>query len=196
MEEAKPANQSDHKRGDCADKFVDVRLHPQAPPKRSYAACHTDNKPMSLLCTLGTTKEPSVPQIRTRAYRDSDGVLQNFVGQLRQPGAHQLYRTKFNGVDNSNKLALSPGSCVGLTTKFENVRVFLAFLAMAETNAFLAYQQVHGLTSDQYSHSGWRQDVVEALLGQLDAAKGDTVVGEVAGVDGSASVPPEFDGHW
>ena len=136
MTEALPVHERELKRGDCAYKFVDVRLHPQAPPKRLYAALHTDNKPTIVLATTGTTEEPSLPQIRTRAYRDGDGVLHNFVGILRQPGVHQLYRTKFNGVDNFNKLALGPRSCVGLMTKFENVRVFLAFLAMAETNAF------------------------------------------------------------
>ena len=79
MKEALPADQRKHQRGDCAHKYVDVKLHAQAEPKRLYAACQTDSKPMSLLCTFGTDKEPCVPQKRTRAYRDSDGVLQNFV---------------------------------------------------------------------------------------------------------------------
>lgn len=199
MKEALPAHQKEHKWGDCADKFVDVRMHGNAPIKQLYAAFHTDNKPMSLLCTFGTIKEPAVPQIRNRLCRDSDGVLQNFVGTLRQPGSDPLYTNKFNGVDNLNKLALGPGSCVRLNTALEVVRVFFACVAMADTNAFLAYQQVNNLNSSQYSHSDWRPDLVEELLAECVRPKGVRVRQTTqTGVDHGhkVSIPEEYGPHW
>ena len=85
MKEAVPAHQKEHESGACM--YVDVCMHDNAPIKRLYVACHTDNKPMSLLFTFDTTKDPSALQGRTRAYLDSDGVPQNFVGALRQPNS-------------------------------------------------------------------------------------------------------------
>ena len=202
MAEALPVNQKEHQRGDCAFKYVDVRLQPQAPPKRLYAVLHTDNKPQSLLCTLGTSNQPAVPQIRRKPYRDSDGVLQNFVGILNQPGIHQLCRTKFNGVDNFNKLQLGPGSCVHLDTSFEAVRVFLAFFAMAETNAYLAYQQVNCNKSHDYSHSKWRMDLAALLLKEAEQLRGGAARADV-GEGGEpvdrghkVPIPAAFAPHW
>ena len=202
MAEALPINQKEHQRGDCAFKYVDVRLHPQAPPKRLYAVLHADNKPQSLLCTMGTSNQPSVPQIRRKPHRDSDGVLQNFVGILNQPGTHQLYRNKFNGVDNINKLALGPGSCVNLDTSFEAVRVFLAFFAMAETNAYLAYQQVNCNKSHDYSHSKWRMDLAALLLKEAERLRGGAARadlgegGEPVHHGHKIPIPADFALHW
>lgn len=73
-----------------------------------------------------------------RPYRDQiTGVLQTFDWVLHQPEVHKLYRTKFSGVDIFSKLASGPESCASLTTVHEEVRVFHAFIAMAETNLTL-----------------------------------------------------------
>ena len=91
MEEALPAGQREHVRGDQAFKYIDVKMHDHGPPKRVYAALHTDNKPI-LFCTTGSTSKPAQAQVRLRPYRDQvTGEKQRLVGELEQPMVHQLY---------------------------------------------------------------------------------------------------------
>ena len=95
------------------------------------------------------------------------GEMQRFVGELEQPMVHQLYRTKFNAVHVFNKLALCPNSCVGNGTYYEEFGAVLAFLAMAETNAYLAYMQLSGEDASSYSHTDYRWELVQALLDEV-----------------------------
>jgi hypothetical protein len=78
------------------------------------------------------------------------------VGELNQPVVHKLYRTRFNGVDILNRLAMGPGSCAQLKTDHMFLRLFDSFVSMAETNAYLAYIAYTGNTSRTYDHATWR----------------------------------------
>jgi hypothetical protein len=113
---------------------------PDNEPYWVYASGHRDVQPMLLCHTAGTSLDA---ETRDRVWRRQvGGVRRRAVFKLKQPDVHATYRSEFNAVDNFNKLALGPGTAqFAMRTMKWDRRVFFAMIAMAETNAYLAYMQ-------------------------------------------------------
>lgn len=96
-----------------------------------------------LLIHTTATSLPGAPRHRTIARFDKrTGQVRRNKYVLNQPDVHSKYRGMFWAVDRYNKLALGPGSVQYATyTKKWETRLFLAFIAMSETNAYLAHCQ-------------------------------------------------------
>lgn len=79
---------------------------------------------------------------------------------------HSVYRGSFWAVDRFNKLCLGPNSIQhSVHTHSWATRVFLALLAMAETNAYLIHN--HMLKRDglvPISHHTWKEELAKALI--------------------------------
>lgn len=77
-----------------------------------------------------------------------------------------MYRESFSRVDVFNKLALGPHSVhKAYSTKLWTFKVFLGFLSMAETNAYLAYKWRHRDNPDSIKpHLAWREDLAYLLI--------------------------------
>jgi hypothetical protein len=101
--------------------------------------------------------------MRRRVYMSEDGDLIRWQGKLEQPNVHCLYCSFFNAVDVHNKLAVGPRSVSGVCVGSLPLKLWLSFLAFAETNAYLLYARHHKLTSDQYSHADFKVDLEELL---------------------------------
>jgi hypothetical protein len=122
-----------------------------------------DKKPMTLLATAGSSREaPTV--MRRCVYMSEDGDLICLQGKLEQPNVHYLYRSFFNAVDVHNKLAVGPRSVSGVCVGSLPFILWLSFLGIAETIAYLLYARHHKLTSDQYSHAEFEIDLEKELL--------------------------------
>jgi hypothetical protein len=127
-------------------------------------AFHMDKKPMTLFATAGSSRK-APPVMRRRVYMSEDGDLICWQGKLEQPNVHYIYRSLFNAVDVHNKLPVGPRSVSGVCVGSLPLKLWLSFLAFAETNAYLLYARHHKLTSDQYSHADFKvfgEGVVDA----------------------------------
>jgi hypothetical protein len=78
------------------------------------------------------------------------GDMVRWEGEVRQPMIHAEYRTYFNAVDVHNKLALGPHSVCTIGANHLQLKIFLALLAMAETNAYLTYVNSKKLTFEVF----------------------------------------------
>lgn len=117
---------------------------------------------MSLVHTCGSLADG---EPRFRNFIRYDKVRKTVVRRryrLDQPQVHATYRDKFWHVDRFNKLALGPKSIqYVLKTNDWRVRMFLALLAISETNAWLlqnAMLERQGLTP--VSHVDFRAQLV------------------------------------
>jgi hypothetical protein len=123
---------------------------------------------MTLLGTTGSSDE--APLITRRCvYMNEFGDMVRWEGELRQPTIHAEYRTYFNAVDVHNKLALGPHRVCTIGANHLQLKIFLALLAMAETNAYLTYVDSKKLTSAKYSHGDFKTDLERGLLGRAAA---------------------------
>jgi hypothetical protein len=59
-----------------------------------------------------------------------------WTGELVQPNIHFIYRTFFNAVDVHNKVAVGPRSACSIGANNLLLKVWLASVAISETNAF------------------------------------------------------------
>jgi hypothetical protein len=169
------------------------------------AAFHMDKAPMTLLGTAGSSNEAPIVT-RRRVYMTQEGDLVHWVGKLEQPQIHAIYRTFFNAVDVHNKLALGPRSATAMCAKSLPLKIWLATLAMAATNAYLAYSKAAKLTSEDYSNSDFKTDLVQGLLecagrSSVQAQAGAEPEGRltratlVATADKRMTMPPGLRGH-
>jgi hypothetical protein len=174
-------------------------------------AFHMDKKPMTLLGTAGSSDEAPLVT-RCRVYMNEFGDMVRWEGELRQPMIHAEYRTYFNAVDVRNKLVLGPHSVCPVGANSLQLKIFLALVAMAETNAYLTYVDIKKLTSAEYSHGDFKTDLERGLLERaaavgagmregLGEAPRATTRGSVARVATGGSVqprtqmPPGLQGH-
>jgi hypothetical protein len=126
-------------------------------------AFHMDKQPMTLLSTAGSSDE--APLItRRRLYMNEFGDVVRWEGELRQPTIHAKYGTYFNAVDIHNKLALGPHSVCTIGANHLKLKILLALLTMAETNAYLRYVDSMNRTSAKYSHGDFKTDLERGLL--------------------------------
>jgi hypothetical protein len=136
---------------------------PQGGRKEATGAFRMGKQPMTLLSTAGSLN--ASPLItRRRDYINEFGDMVRWEGELRQPMIHAEYRISFNAVDVHNKLALGPHSVCTIGANFPQLKIFLALLAMAETNAYLAYVDSKKLTSAKYSHGDFKTGLERGLL--------------------------------
>jgi hypothetical protein len=118
---------------------------------------------LTLQGTAGSSDE--APLItRRRVYMNEFGDMVRWEGELRQPMIHAEYCTYFNAVDVHNKLALGPHSVCTIGANHLQLKIFLALLAMAQTNAYLTYVNSKKLTSAKYSHGDFKTDLERGLL--------------------------------
>lgn len=139
-----------------------VDIHGEARPV--FASVHMDSQPMSLVHTCSTSMTGK-QAIRTwRKY--VNGTVKRRKYTLEQPKVFQIYRSHYNAVDNFNKLALGPKSSqYAYRTPHWDRRVFMALLAMAETNAFLAYRALELRAGRRpMVHATWRRALSAVLI--------------------------------
>jgi hypothetical protein len=168
-----------HERDDRAYRQLELVINSRK--TRIVGAFHMDKRPMTLVGTLGSSNEAE-PVMRRRVYMTADGDLVRWVGELRQPNLHFIYRSFFNAVDVHNKLALGPRSVCSVGANHLLLKIWLAAVGIAETNAFLLYCKAKKLTSEVYSHGDFKLDLSRELLQRAAklAAESDTEV-EMAG---------------
>jgi hypothetical protein len=79
--------------------------------------------------------------------------------ELQQPEVHAAYRESFSRVDVFNKLALGPSSIQdSYQTRSWSFKFFLCCVAMAETNAYLAYKwRQRNSEETPMAHKAWRE---------------------------------------
>jgi hypothetical protein len=170
-------------------------------------AFHMDKRPMTLLGTTGSSKE-APPVMRRRLYMTDEGDLVRWTGELQQPFIHYIYRSHFNAVDVHNKLCVGPRSVCSVGGNFLLLKLWLAMVAIAETNAYLTYAKLKKLSSDQYSHPDFKIDLEQELLqrgqqtGQIakeeEFPRTRSLTEGVAtgvGVGKRMQMPPTFLGH-
>jgi hypothetical protein len=152
---------AEHKRHDRA--YRQLTMKGNGRNMAFTGAFHMDKKPITLLCTTGSSKE--VPVVtRRRLYMDADGDLVRWHGKLRQPDAHYICRSNFNAVDVYNKLATGPQSICSVGANSLVSKLFLSVDAFAETNAYLMYVKHHKLSWDEYNHSDFKVDLDRAMM--------------------------------
>jgi hypothetical protein len=88
-----------------------------------------------------------------------------YVG-LQRPNIHANHHTCCNAVDVHNTLALGPRSLSSVGGNHLLLTLWLAMVAIAETNAFLLYTRAKKLTSSEYSQGDFKLDLVNELLQQ------------------------------
>jgi hypothetical protein len=124
---------------------------------------------------------------------------------------HAEYRTYFNAVDVHNKLALGPHGVCTIGANHLQLKIFLAPLAMAETNAYPTYLDSKQLTSAKHSHGDFKTYLERGLLeraaammagareGLVDAPRATRgPVAQVAtgdSVQPRTQMPPGLQGH-
>jgi hypothetical protein len=127
---------------------------------------------------------------------------------LQQPFIHNNYRSYFNAVDVHNKLCVGPRSVCILGGNHLLLKLWLAMVAIAETNTYLTYAKLKKLSSDQYSHLDCRIDLEQELLrrGQQAGQSAEEEefprtrsstegVATRVGVGKRMQMPPTFHGH-
>jgi hypothetical protein len=162
------------------------------------AAFHMDKALMTLLGTAGSSSE--APEVmRSRIYRSAEGDLVHWTGILKQPNKHYIYRSYFNAVDIHNKLAIAPGSLCRIGARHLMLKLWLAVVAMHETNAHLTYCPSKRLASDKYCHGEFKIDLIDGLLklaNKLRVNSGNEEnQGPVTRNTSTAMMPPVFLGH-
>ena len=130
------------------------------------ASVHRDKQPMTLVHSCSSL-QPGPVRVRNFVKYDKKSktvVRRKFT--LEQPMVHSVYRGSFWAVDRFNKLCLGPNSIQhSVHTHSWATRVFLALLAMAETNAYLIHN--HMLKRDglePISHHAWKEELAKALI--------------------------------
>jgi hypothetical protein len=93
------------------------------------------------------------------------GDMVGWESELLQLMIHAEYRTCFNAVDVHNRLALGPRSVCTVDENHLHLKILLALVAIAETNAYLTYMDLKKLTSAQYSHGDLKMDLRAWLAG-------------------------------
>jgi hypothetical protein len=170
-------NRRTHERNDRA--YRELKLKVNGKEAMFTGAFHMDRRPMTLLATAGSSRE-APPVMRRRVYMSDDGDLVRWVGELQQPNVHYLYRSFFNAVDVHNKLSVGPRSVSSVCVGSLPLKLWLSFVAIAETNAYLLYARHHKLTSEQYCHADFKADLEKELLKR--AQEDAVAVEEEAGV--------------
>jgi hypothetical protein len=79
-------------------------------------------------------------------------------GKLQQPMIHSEYHSSFNEVDAPNKQASGTGSACSVGASNLPLKPFLALVAIAESNAYLAYMDAIEYISSEYSHGDLKRD--------------------------------------
>jgi hypothetical protein len=118
---------------------------------------------MTLLSTSGSSDEAPIVT-RRRVYMNELGDMVRWERELRQPMIHAENRTCFNAVDVHKRLELGPHSLCTVGANHLHLKIFLALVAIAETNAYLTYADLKKLTSAQYSHGDFKTDLGRCLL--------------------------------
>jgi hypothetical protein len=126
-------------------------------------AFHMDRAPMTLLGTTRSSQE-APPVMRRHVSMSDNGDMVRWVGELQQPNIHHIYRSHFNAVDVHNKMPVGPRSMCDVGLKSLPLKLWLALVAFAETNAYLMYVQHHKLSSEAYSHPDFKLQIERALL--------------------------------
>jgi hypothetical protein len=142
-----------------------------------FAAFHMDKQPMTLLGTAGSSEHAPLV-MRRRVYMNEFGDMVRWQGELHQPMIHAEYRSSFNAVDVHNKLALGPRSVCSVGASHLLLKIFLALVAIAETNAYLTYMDIKKLTSSEYSHGDFKRDLERGLLeraARVQAGQGEDI---------------------
>jgi hypothetical protein len=193
-----------------ARAYRQTTVHIEGKEVTFVAAFHMDKAPMTLLATTGSSGEAPLVT-RRRVYMNEFGDMVRWEGELRQPVVHAEYRSLFNAVDVHNKLALGPRSFCSVGANHLILKVFLALVGMAETNAYLTYMDLNKMSSTQYSHGDFKSDLERELLvhaakmgtgqEQEEGGAGPALRSAVADVAGGVNasrrmrMPPSFHGH-
>ena len=121
-------------RGDVRSFMVEIDGVPM------WATMHMDKAPLTLLHTTGILEEGE-PRYRVwSGYSKEVGRVVTRKYTLEQPEVAASYRSRFWTIDRFNKLALGPDSVAkAVKTKDWRIRIFMALVAMSETNAYLAF---------------------------------------------------------
>jgi len=159
-----------HQRNDRAYRQLQLQVNGKV--TTFVGAFHMDKRPMTLLGTAGSSDEAQ-PVMRRRVFMSEEGDLVRWTGELQQPNMHAIYRTFFNAVDVHNKLALGPRSVCSVGANHLLLKLWLAVVAIAETNAFLLYSRAKKLTTSEYSHGDFKLDLVHELLQQACKEEAD-----------------------
>jgi hypothetical protein len=126
-------------------------------------AFYMDRKPTTLLGTAGSSLgAPTV--MRCRVYMDSEGELVQWTGELNQPNIHFISRTFFTAVDVHNKLAFGPHSVCSIDANNLLPKVWLASVAISETNSYSTHSRDNNLTSDVSSHGDFKANLWNELV--------------------------------
>jgi hypothetical protein len=194
-----------HARNDRAYRQLSMQI--QGKSTIFTGAFHMDKRPMTLLGTTGSSKE-APPVMRRRLYMTDEGDLVRWTGELQQPFIHYIYRSYFNAVDVHNKLCVGPRSVCSVGGNHLLLKLWLAMVAIAETNAYLTYAKLKKLSSDQYSHPDFKIDLSQELLrrGQQTGQSAEEEefprtrsstegVATGVGVGKRMQMPPTFLGH-
>lgn len=169
----KVQREGEFERNQRAYAIIDINV--EGHKKRLQAAVHVDKQPMVLVATCGTSQDAE-EITRHRSYYDPDaGAVVKWTGQLQQPQIHELYRSNFNAVDLFNRLAFGPGSIgTGISTKSFELRLFLSTLAMAETNAYLAYISKNDIRCEDMPHREFKYKLAMECINRLREERGST----------------------
>ena len=155
-------------RGDVVCMELKGLKDPRDPSKDvpMYATAHMDKAPLTLVHNCDTINA-GVPRVRyfARYSKDVHKVVRARF-QLEQPSVAATYRDRFWAVDKFNKIALGPHSVMSAFRTLDwKVRFFATMLAMAETNAYLAYNyKAKQLGQTELTRHEWKEALGLALL--------------------------------
>jgi hypothetical protein len=160
-----------HDRNDRA--FRQLKMKVNGKDINFTGAFHMDRRQMTLLSTAGSSN--NAPVVMRRYVCMSDvGDMVRWQGELQQPDVHYMHWSNFNAVDVHNKLAVGPHSVCNKGANLQPLKLWLRILAIAKTNAYLAFVKHHKLTSERYNHADFKVDLERALLRRAQQLSGDS----------------------